>query len=145
MGESNRVITQAMRLKHEEAAQLSAKYEALKTEYEAREDKEYGPDGGHGAQGDKGGARPGAPDDIDNLRLNEGRGRFYIEAKAVPGGSVLLFKGRKPLYSEWLMKHAANEFLKRAQKSQRFKDVLVERLAQVRACGPVGALYVACI
>ena len=127
MGESNRVITQAMRLKQEEVAELSAKYDALKSEFDAHEDKEYGPEGG----GDRTGARPGGPDDIDNVRLNEGRGRFYIEAKSIPGGSLLLLKGRKPLYSEWLMKHATNEFLKRAQKSQRFKDIVVEKLGQV--------------
>jgi len=32
------------------------------------------------------GARPGGPDDIDNVRLNEGRGRFYVEAKSIGGG-----------------------------------------------------------
>ena len=126
MGESNRVITQAMRLKQEEVAELSARYDALKSEFDANEDKEFGPDGG-----DKTGPRPGGPDDIDNVRLNEGRGRFYVEAKSIPGGALLLLKGRKPLYSEWMLKHATNEFLKRAQKSQRFKDIVVEKLGQV--------------
>ena len=126
MGESNRVITQAMRLKQEEVAELAAKYDALKTEFDAHDDKEFGGDGG-----DKTGARPGGPDDIDNVRLNEGRGRFYVEAKSIPGGAMLLLKGRKPLYSEWMLRHATNEFLKRAQKSQRFKDIMVEKLGQV--------------
>ena len=33
------------------------------------------------------GARPGGPDDVDNVRLNEGRGRFYVEAKSIGGGT----------------------------------------------------------
>ena len=126
MGESNRVITQAMRLKQEEVAELAAKYDALKAEFDAHDDKEFGRDAG-----DRTGARPGGPDDIDNVRLNEGRGRFYVEAKSIPGGAMLLLKGRKPIYSEWMLRHATNEFLKRAQKSQRFKDIMVEKLGQV--------------
>jgi len=35
---------------------------------------------------DMSGARPGGPDDVDNVRLNEGRGRFYVEAKSIGGG-----------------------------------------------------------
>ena len=75
------------------------------------------------------GARPGGPDDIDNVRLNEGRGRFYVEAKTIGGGSLLVLRGRKPLYREWLEKHGVNEFLKRAQKTTRFRDLVVERLS----------------
>jgi len=129
-GESNRVITQAMRLKQEEVNELEMKYEALSKEADKRE-----------AMGDTlddpsnesttimEGARPGGPDDIDNVRLNEGRGRFYVEAKSVGGGSLLVLRGRKPLYREWLEKHGVNEFLKRAQKTTRFRDLIVERLS----------------
>ena len=35
------------------------------------------------------GARPGGPDDVDNVRLNEGRGRFYVEAKSIGGGTYI--------------------------------------------------------
>ena len=38
--------------------------------------------------------KSGGPDDIDNVRMNEGRGRFFVEAKIVPGGSLLLLKGK---------------------------------------------------
>tara|TARA_B110000090_G_scaffold120655_1_gene134028 strand:+ start:175 stop:390 length:216 start_codon:yes stop_codon:yes gene_type:complete len=69
------------------------------------------------------GARPGAPDDPENVRLNEGRGRFYVEAKSVGGGSMLLLRGRKPLYREWLDRMGANDFLKKSQKTTRFRYV----------------------
>jgi hypothetical protein len=42
---------------------------------------------------DKNAPRPGGSNDIDNVRLNEGRGRFFVEAKEVPGGTLLLLKG----------------------------------------------------
>lgn len=38
---------------------------------------------------DMSGARPGGPDDADNVRLNEGRGRFYVEAKSIGGGTYI--------------------------------------------------------
>ena len=75
------------------------------------------------------GARPGAPDDAENVRLNEGRGRFYVEAKSVGGGSMLMLRGRKPLYREWLERNGANDFLKRSQKTTRFRDMIVEKFA----------------
>ena len=43
--------------------------------------------------------------------MNEGRGRFYVEAKSVGGGSMLQLKSRKPLYRVWLEKQGINEFL----------------------------------
>jgi hypothetical protein len=70
-------------------------------------------------------------DDIDNGQQNEGRKRFFVDAKLISGGSLLLLKGRKPAYKEWLDKHGTNDFLKRAQKSQRFKDIMVEKIAQL--------------
>ncbi len=125
-GESNRIITQAMRLKQEEVNELTMKYEALSKEADMREaNGETGNDEGEVMTG----ARPGGPDDIDNVRLNEGRGRFYVEAKTIGGGSLLVLRGRKPLYREWLEKHGVNEFLKRAQKTTRFRDLVVERLS----------------
>lgn len=43
---------------------------------------------------DKSAFRPGG-DDIESVRLNEGRGRFVVEAKAASGGAgtTLLLKG----------------------------------------------------
>ena len=131
-GESNRIITQAMRLKQEELNELQMKYDALSQEADIREANGETMDGGNASQdGSDGllGATPGGPDDIDNVRLNEGRGRFYVEAKTVGGGSLLLLRGRKPLFREWLERHGINDFLKRAQKTTRFRDLVVERLS----------------
>ena len=132
-GESNRIITQAMRLKQEELNELQMKYDALSQEADLRESNGETMDGGGHTSNDGNeslqGATPGGPDDIDNVRLNEGRGRFYVEAKTVGGGSLLLLRGRKPLFREWLERHGINDFLKRAQKTTRFRDLVVERLS----------------
>lgn len=125
-GESNRIITQAMRMKQEELNDLTTKYEALYRETEVRDSNEE-----RDMDIDMSGAKPGAPDDVENVRLNEGRGRFYVEAKAMGAGSYLQLRGRKPLYREWLDKHSVNEFLKRSQKTNRFRDMVVERMGQV--------------
>ena len=125
-GESNRIITQAMRLKQEELSEMGKKYEALSKELESRQANEDSV--GAGTSGDMTGARPGAPDDIDNVRLNEGRGRFYVEAKTVGGGALLLLRGRRPVYADWIEKHGVNDFLKKSQKTTRFRDLAVERL-----------------
>jgi hypothetical protein len=75
------------------------------------------------------GARKGASDDIDNVRLNEGRGRFYVEAKSVGGGSMLLLRGRKPLYREWMERHGINDFLKKSQKTKNYgSDIYLTNL-----------------
>ncbi len=129
IGESNRVITQAMRIKQEELHEMSAKYDHLLKETHLR-------DGQHSAHelqetDDLAGARQGGPDDIDNVRLNEGRGRFYVEAKSAGGGSMLVLKARKPLYRDWLDRFGVNEFLRRAQKTTRFRDLVVEKFGAV--------------
>eukprot|EP00604_Paraphysomonas_vestita_P003553 CAMPEP_0174822932 /NCGR_PEP_ID=MMETSP1107-20130205/19924_1 /TAXON_ID=36770 /ORGANISM="Paraphysomonas vestita, Strain GFlagA" /LENGTH=743 /DNA_ID=CAMNT_0016043479 /DNA_START=993 /DNA_END=3224 /DNA_ORIENTATION=- len=134
MGESNRIITQAMRLKQEEFNEISMKYESLLKETEIREkndDKDESKGGNNYTNEDMSGPRPGGPDDIDNVRINEGRGRFYVEVKTVGGGSMLLLRGRKPLYRDWIEKQSANEFLKRCQKTTRFRDMIVEKLASL--------------
>mmetsp|Transcript_8817 Transcript_8817/g.8720 ORF Transcript_8817/g.8720 Transcript_8817/m.8720 type:complete len:900 (+) Transcript_8817:244-2943(+) len=126
MGESNRIITQAMRLKQEEVSELSARYDAVKREIDEREAKD--------AEMDFPNNRNGGTDDLDNGQQgqqNEGRKRFFVDAKVIVGGSLLLLKGRKPAYKDWLDKHGTNDFLKRAQKSQRFKDIMVEKIAQL--------------
>jgi len=131
MGESNRIITQAMRLKQEELNEVNIKYETLSREFHAREALEAGPSTDPQTGESMEGARKGASDDIDNVRLNEGRGRFYVEAKSVGGGSMLLLRGRKPLYREWMERHGINDFLKKSQKTTRFRDLVVEKLAAV--------------
>ncbi len=126
-GESNRVITQAMRLKQTELNEMTKKYEALSKELDFRNANEDSSEANQGSSVDMSAARPGAPDDIDNVRLNEGRGRFYVEAKTVGGGALLLLRGRRPLYGDWLEKKGVNDFLKQAQKTTRFRDLIVER------------------
>jgi chromosome segregation ATPase len=131
MGESNRIITQAMRLKQEELNEMTIKYESLHADMQAREAADRPEDKLPGEGENMSGARPGAPDDSENVRLNEGRGRFYVEAKSVGGGSMLLLRGRKPLYREWLDKMGANDFLKKSQKTTRFRDMIVEKFAAI--------------
>lgn len=126
MGESNRVITQAMRLKQEELNDCQAKYDLLLKDSQLRESTENNND-----NDENNGPRPGGPDDIENVRLNEGRGRFYVEAKSIGGGSILLLRSRKQSYKDWLDKYNANEFLKRAQKTTRFRDLMVEKVASL--------------
>lgn len=128
-GESNRIITQAMRLKQEELNEITMKYELLYKESESRDANEDR--GGGGGGEDMTGAKAGAPDDIDNVRLNEGRGRFYVEVKTIGGGSMLLLRGRKPLYREWMDKQCVNDFLKRCQKTTRFRDMIIEKIASL--------------
>jgi NADH:ubiquinone oxidoreductase subunit D len=127
IGESNRVITQALRLKQEEYNELKVKYEHLVRE--ARERDHVINDQGDAE--DMTGARPGGPDDIDNVRLNEGRGRFYVHAISVGGGSMLQIKSRKPLFRVWLEKKGLNTFLKMAQQTPKFRDLVVEKLSAV--------------
>jgi hypothetical protein len=127
IGESNRVITQALRLKQEEYNELKVKYDHLVRE--ARERDHVVNDQGDAE--DMTGARPGGPDDIDNVRLNEGRGRFYVHANSVGGGSQLPIKSRKPLFRVWLEKKGLNTFLKMAQQTPKFRDLVVEKLSAV--------------
>lgn len=134
MGESNRIITQALRLKQEEISSLEVKYQHAMQELDSREKELAQIHGGpaqsapSAGQDDEEGARA---DDIEQVRLNEGRGRFYVEARSIGGGSLLLLKARKPLYKEWLDRFAVNDFLKRAQKTTRFRDMVVEKFAAV--------------
>ncbi len=44
---------------------------------------------------------------------------------------MLVLKARKPLYKDWLDRFGVNEFLKRAQKTTRFRDLVVEKFAAV--------------
>jgi hypothetical protein len=128
LAESNRLVTHSVRVKQEELSEVKSKYEFVMKELETRDTELsiYRNDKPEVLLLDE-----NSPDDIENVRLNEGRGRFYVEAKSVGGGSLLLLKGRKPLYKEWLQKHGINEFLKKIQKTTRFRDLVVEKLCSV--------------
>jgi hypothetical protein len=127
LGESNRIVTQALRLKQEEFNDVNVKYTHLVKEAQARDRAELA----DADKDDMTGARPGGPDDIDNVRLNEGRGRFYVEAKSVGGGSLLQLKSRKPLFRQWLEKKGVNPFLKMAQQTPKFRDLVIEKFSAV--------------
>jgi myosin protein heavy chain len=134
LAESNRVVTQALRLKQDELNALENKHDHLLRELQQREADLQALTADTGTANNAAAATMAdgsAPDDIDNVRLNEGRGRFYVEAKSVGGGSLLLLKARKPTYRDWLDKHSANDFLKKAQKTTRFRDLVVEKFAAV--------------
>jgi hypothetical protein len=61
-----------------------------------------------------------------------GRGIFYIESR--PAQGVLLAKGRRESHKVWLERSDLNGFLRKAQRSTRFKEMAIEKLCQVRAC-----------
>ena len=60
-----------------------------------------------------------------------GRGRFYLEAKTTGAGAILLLKGRKPTYIEWLNKYHINEFLRKIQKTGRFRELILEKVSMI--------------
>ena len=60
-----------------------------------------------------------------------GRGRFYLEAKTTGAGAILLLKGRKPTYIEWLNKYHINEFLRKIQKTSRFRELILEKVSMI--------------
>jgi myosin protein heavy chain len=126
-GESNRIVTQALRLKQEEFHAMEVKYNHLVKEAHERDNLVNS----QGETEDMTGARPGGPDDIDNVRLNEGRGRFYTHAISVGGGSMLQIKSRKPVFRVWLEKKGVNGFLKMAQQTPKFRDLVVEKFSAV--------------
>ncbi len=132
LGESNRVITQAIRLKQEELNEVSSKYEFVMKELEER-DRNRKDENNVGDEFDDSMNGPAHSDDIQNVRLNQGRGRFYVEAKSAGGGSLLILKARKPNGKEWLENHGINDFLKKSQKTTRFRDLIVEKIAAL--CG----------
>lgn len=53
--------------------------------------------------------------------------------KSIGGGSLLLLRARKPIYREWLDKHGINDFLKRSQKTAKFRDLVVDKVGQLCA------------
>lgn len=125
-GDSNRTLTQALRLKHEELHVLKQRYESMRRDLEETEESDPAADA-------RTGARPGAPDSIENVRNNEGRGRFYLESKTLSGGTILSLKGRKTGYKDWLDARGLNDFLKRAQNTAKFRELAVEKMGAL--CG----------
>ena len=127
MGESNRIITQAMRLKQEELNEMTTKYETLHADLMAKEAEDTSQDAATaaGANGEDMSEPSQAPDDVTNVRQNGDEGDSTWRLR-LGGGSILLCAAQA-LYREWLEKRA-NDFLKRSQKTTRFRDLVVERL-----------------
>jgi hypothetical protein len=148
-GESNRVITQALRLKQGELEELTVKYGALQKQIgRARVNgtlagaaSEGGIEGASssnalvdsdGAAENSGAAGDMGPADPESIKANGGRGVFHLESK--PSQGLVLVRGRRAPYREWLEKRDVNGFLRRAQRTpQRFKEMIVERLCQTYA------------
>lgn len=147
MNESNRVMANAIRIKHEEYNELHLKYNQTvkdlqsyqdKGDIDGQDDEENHPSEENGPIDQTNGPQTSnitPMDDIQNVRLNNGRGRFYVEAKSMSGGSgsLLFLRGRKQLYKDWLKRYGINEFIKKSQKSMKFREQIIERIGQI--CG----------
>jgi hypothetical protein len=143
MGESNRVMAQAMRIKQDEYNALSIKHDRLAKDFQVyQEDFHRDQEMNESSLIENPDQQPqtssqlsSAADDIDNVRLNEGRGRFYIEAKSMAGGSgtLLYLRGRKATHRDWLRKQHINEFIKKSQRTARFRELVIEKIGQL--CG----------
>jgi len=127
-GESNRIITQALRLKQEELNQLMIRHEALEranAEYEAEHSQVTGVKVDlekveNGVEDKKGEDNNG--DNLDNCR-------FLLDSK--PALGLILLKGKKQTYREWLEAKDGNFFLKKCQKSSKMKEMFVEKVAKL--------------
>lgn len=118
-------VLQALRLKQEELNQLMIRHEALE-----RLSKDYeqdskattaavpsdAPEGGQGVEEGKEGG------DSD-------KSRFLLDSR--PALGLILLKGKRAAYRDWLDKKDGNTFLKRAQKSNRVKEMLIDKIGQL--------------
>ncbi|KAG5182590.1 leucine rich repeat protein [Tribonema minus] len=142
-GESNRVLSAALRAKQAELEQLAARHAALQRQT-GRPASAAGGGGGGGSrdddpeahpetEGDGGGGGDVANDRCDpaSVRASGGRGIFYVESKPTQG--LMLARCRRESHRAWLDRCDLNGFLKRAQRSTRFKELAVERLCHVHA------------
>lgn len=128
-GESNRIITQAMRMKQEELDQLQIRYDACVKQLQEIQDRpEYDVDG-------NGRNNPALEDDssllmtTDEVQASGGRGRFYLEH--APAQALVFIRGKNRAAEKLLQRLDINAYLKRAQKSIRFKDLAFDKIAHV--------------
>ena len=125
--ENNRMITQAMRLKQEELDELKVKFDALQSKYLSKSLGEAAKDSGGQNQDDDGLTH-------DDLKSISGKGHFYVECKASQG--MILLKPKQHAHKSgkglvFLDRHRIAPFLKRAQKSNNVKQLLVEKLGHL--------------
>jgi len=132
-GESNRIVTQAMRLKQEEVEGLQLRYASLLKKF--RTMKGYDEESGDSrAERDEGENRnileiPAEEPSSREVRERGGRGRFYLEGKPTQG--FITLRAKRLSCKKLLDCLDVNNFLKRAQKSGKVKELLVEKIAHV--------------
>lgn len=65
----------------------------------------------------------------NDVRDSGGKGRFYVESKPTQG--YLLIKGARGSAKEMVERLAVNKFLKKAQKSAHFKEMIIEKVSHL--------------
>ncbi|GBG27178.1 Hypothetical Protein FCC1311_034012 [Hondaea fermentalgiana] len=147
-GESNRIVTQAMRLKQEEVEGLQLKYAALLKKVRSNtdnavagadgsgedraEDDDEGNAGNNGqgpmsafGEGGDGTDEPSAKE----VRASGGKGRFYLDPKPTQG--MILVRAKRSAAKKMLERLDINGYLKRSQRSSKFKELVIEKLTHI--------------
>ncbi|KAF0688575.1 Aste57867_19820 [Aphanomyces stellatus] len=123
-GESNRVVTEALRAKQDELDTITIKFDALQTKVVNQITEPIEIDMNNNHHDNSGNVYPDGDKDVD------ANGRFFVECRASHGGLLVI----KPKRSnngcpEYLEKLGINPFLKWAQKQQDTKRRLVDKIA----------------
>jgi hypothetical protein len=132
VGESNRVVAQALREKTQELQETLAERDALRTRVERGDGEVFAASGRvrdstmPGAVEAAAGASEPSPRTVE---ATGGKGRFYVESQA--GTGVLSIQGGRPSAGDLVRRLGINEWLRRAQKSASFKERACEKLAHV--------------
>ena len=95
-GESNRIITHAMRLKQEELQNMAIRHDALQRQL-SEKDEDLAAAARAAANGGGENAKDKDVPSVDEVRARGGRGRFFTEAKPTQG--LLLIGARNHLKS----------------------------------------------
>ena len=124
-GESNRIITQAMRIKQEELENLRIQYDALHDKLEEVQQQQ---------QEDQAADEAALTTNADLMSTDQvldkgGRGRFYLEHS--PTNGLISVHSRSPEAEALLKKLRMPEYLRTAQKSVRFRELVVDKIAQL--------------
>jgi len=118
--ESNRIITQASRIKQEELETMKTRLEAIMEKQQKEAATEVPPN-----------VTRQKPDSMQlkiGEHFTEAHSRFILDSSSA--SNMVLLKGKTPHFRAWLEAHEANKFLKRAQSSPNTKEMLIEHLAR---------------
>ena len=134
-GESNRIITQAMRLKQEEVEGLQLKYSALL--HRVKQSKGGDESETHATRDEYEQKESSNNDDnnttdepdADQVRSSGGKGRFYTDPKPTQG--MIFIKAKRASAKKILDRLDINGFLKRAQRSTKYKELVTEKLSHI--------------